>query len=242
MSMNVNVEEVWMPDAELLEAAPRRIAPFEDYPDRNRPNVPVMGGISALLFVAGFALYGFAVSGHKGSIPGGISCLLVGALGLIYFPYRLRQHLSRSTHLVTNGSPVMARILSADNLNGDTYSRSVKYQVTIPGGELTHRQVNIDDRVLPKRIPANVTALMDMQTGDVELYYALPFRAVRKPQTVPIAAYTSPIVTADTRPTAQRPATPAAPQEMETIKVSEAPEIKREKPQEDTKKTTETYE
>lgn len=235
MSMNVNVEEVWMPDAELMEPAPRRIVDYTDFPDRNRPNVPVMGGISSLILVVGFALYGFAVSGRGGSIPLGIVCLLLGAAGVIYFPYRLRQHLNRSSYLVAHGSPVMARILSADNLNGDTYSRSVKYQVTIPGGELTHKQVNVDDRVLPKRIPANVTALMDMKSGDVELYCALPFRAVRKPQVAPVASQ-------EQRPLGQQQPAAAAPKAMETITVATAPEIKREKPQEDTKKTTETYE
>ena len=59
----------------------------------------------------------------------------------------------------------MARLLSADNLSGDTFARSVKYQVSLPGGELDHREVNIDDRVLPKRIPSNTTAVMGHGIG-----------------------------------------------------------------------------
>jgi hypothetical protein len=236
MSMNVNVEEVWMPEPELMEPTPRRMVPFEDYPDRNRPNVPLFGGISAFLVVLGFALISFAVSKRGGNIPAGAVSLGLGFVGMVFFPYRLRTHLQRATQLVEYGNPVMARLLSADNLSGDTYTRSVKYQVTIPGGELTHKQINVDDRVLPKRIPSNVTALMDMQSGDVELYCALPFRAVRKVQPAPVAA---PV---ESRTTTTQAATPAAPQAMETIATTPVPEIKREKPKEDTKKTTETYE
>lgn len=139
----------------------------------------------------------------------------------------------RSEHLVTNGAPVMARLLSADNLNGDTYARSVKYQVSLPGGELGHREVNVDDRVLPKRIPSNVTALMDMSSGDVELYVALPFRAVAKAVPASVAAAQA----------QQAAAQQAVPQEMGTIAVSNAPEIKREKPKEETQKPKrETFE
>lgn len=234
MSMNVNVDNAWVPEPELLEAAPRRIVPFEDYPDRNRPNVLLMGGISGVLLVAGFFLFGRYISKQSLSMPLmllSIPLMLGGVAGLVYFPWRLRQHLLRSEHLLTNGAPVMARILSADNLNGDTYARSVKYQVSLPGGDLDHREVNVDDRALPKRIPSNVTALMDLSTGDVELYIALPFRAVLK---------SAPIVTAATTATPE----PARqePQAMGTISVADAPEIKRDKPKEETQPKRETFE
>lgn len=222
MSMNVNVDDAWVPEPELLEAAPRRIVSFEDVPDRNRPNVLVLGGVSGLLLVVGFGLFVVAITKHSFNAVLGLPLVLAGIAGLVYFPMRLRQHLARTEHLVTNGAPVMARILSADNLNGDTYARSVKYQVSLPGGDLDHREVNVDDRVLPKRIPSNVTALMDLKSGDVELYIALPFRAVPKP---------APVVVATQLPESASQRTPQA---MGTIAVSDAPEIKREKPKDET--------
>jgi hypothetical protein len=231
MSMNVNVDDAWIPEPELLEPAPRRIVAFNDYPDRNRPNVALMAGIGGALLVGGFALFLLGLTKRGGSIPLSIPLMILGAVLFVYFPFRLRQHLSRSEHLVTNGAPVMARILSADNLNGDTYARSVKYQVSLPGGDLDHREVNVDDRILPKRIPSNVTAVMDLSSGDVELYLALPFRAVAKP--VPQAVATP------AQTTAPRP----VPQAMGTISVADAPEIKREKPKEEAEKPKrETFE
>lgn len=218
MAMNVNVDDAWVPEPELMDAAPRRIIAFEDYPDRNRPNVVLLTGVAGVLLAVGFALFGLAITKRGGSIPLSIPLLLAGIAGLVYFPMKLRQHLARAEHLVTNGAPVMARLLSADNLNGDTYARSVKYQISLPGGELAHRDVNVDDRVLPKRIPSNTTALMDFSSGDVELYIALPFRAVARK--VPVA---SPMMQPNVPQAAQ-------PQEMGTIHVANAPEIKREKP------------
>jgi hypothetical protein len=64
----------------------------------------------------------------------------------------------------------------------------------LPGGELVHRDVNADDRSLPKRIPANVTALMDLASRDVELYCALPFRVISK-AAPPTGARPTPTVT-----------------------------------------------
>lgn len=230
MSMNVNIDETWIPEPELLETPPRRVVSFTDYPDRNRPNVPLYAGIAGALLVIGVFLYLRKVAGQSGgNIPLSIPLILAGFAGLVYFPFRLQQHLARAEHLVMNGAPVLARILSADNLNGDTYARSVKYQVSLPGGDLGHREVNVDDRVLPKRIPSNVTALMDLNSGDVELYMALPLRAVPKP-----VVATSPVNAQAAAP---------VPQEMGTIAASDAPEIKREKPKEDTTKPKrETFE
>ncbi len=223
MSMNVNIDETWVPEPELLEVAPRRIVAFSDYPDRNRPNVLAFSGIAGVFLVAGVFLYLRSITHQSGgNIPLSIPLILLGFFGLVYFPYRLRQHLSRAQHLITNGSPVMARILSADNLNGDTYARNVKYQISLPGGDLGHREVYVDDRVLPKRIPANTTALMDMKTGDVEIYVALPYRAI--PKATPLKA----ALLSDPKPVVN------VPQEMGTIAVSNAPEIKREKPKDET--------
>ena len=223
MSMNVNIDETWVPEPELLESVPRRIVAYNDYPDRNRPNVLVFSGIAGVFLVVGFFLYLRAVTQQSGgNIPLSIPLMLLGFIGLVYFPYRLRMHLARAQHLVSNGAPVMARLLSADNLNGDTYARSVKYQVSLPGGDLHHREIYVDDRVLPKRIPINATALMDMTTGDVEIYLALPFRAV--PKVAPVTVALEP-------PTGVAAATAQA---MGTIQVSDTPAIKREKPKDET--------
>jgi hypothetical protein len=54
--------------------------------------------------------------------------------------------------------------------------------ITLPGGDLVRREANADERALPKRIPANVTALLDLRTSEVELYCALPFRAIAPPE------------------------------------------------------------
>jgi hypothetical protein len=94
--------------------------------------------------------------------------------------------------LVRDGQPIMARIVSASNLTGDSvHGRSVTYLVTLPGGEVARREVNADERALPKGIPGNVTALLDpANTNDVELYCALPLRAVPRaaPAPDPLAA------------------------------------------------------
>ena len=119
MSVNVNIDETWAPEPELLEAAPRRIVAYNDYPDRNRPNVLVFSGIAGVFLVVGFFLYLRAVTNQSGgNIPVSIPLMLLGFFGLVYFPYRLRMHLARAQHLIMNGAPVMARLLSADNQIG----------------------------------------------------------------------------------------------------------------------------
>lgn len=174
-------EDVWMPEPELREPTPRRVVPSE-YPDLNRPNVVLLCTIGAVAVVIGIVLFVLGISGKNSlfTIAGVVLCLGGGAV-LAIFPQKQKAHLTRAEHLVMNGVPVMARILGANNMTGDsTHGRSVKYQVTLPGGDLAHRDVNADDRALPRRIPCNATALLDVKTGDAELYCALPFRAVPK--------------------------------------------------------------
>lgn len=126
--------------------------------------------------------------------------LLIGAGLVIFFPIKRRSYYQRCENLVTNGMPVIARLLSSENTTGDSqFGRFVKYQVTLPGGEMAHRETKVDDRALPPRIPCDVTALVDMQSGDVELYCALPYRALTAPipftPSTPAPTYTTPIPT-----------------------------------------------
>jgi hypothetical protein len=62
----------------------------------------------------------------------------------------------------------------------------------LPGGDARRRdgapRCNADERRLPKRIPGKATILLDPETGDAELYCALPFRAMMRPGTAPTPA------------------------------------------------------
>lgn len=191
MSTNVNVQETWTVEPELMEKPPRRTV-ASDYPDLNKPNAMLFYGIGGAVVVGGLVLLIVGLAGKNTLLTLLGILLAIGGGGLLgYMPIRVQRHLARGQHLAENGMPVMARILSADNLTGDsTYGRSVRYQVTLPGGDIVHRDVNVDERILPKRIPANVTALMDMNSGDVELYCALPMKVISKdaPVTAPAAA------------------------------------------------------
>ncbi len=188
MSTDVNVQEAWTIEPELAERPPRRLAP-SDYPDLNQPNALILYGIGGVAAVAGIVLLIMGLSG-SGTLFVLLGLLLAagGAALLVFAPMKVQKHKARVEYLATNGVPVMARILSADNLTGDsTFARSVTYQVTTPGGDLAHRSCNVDERALPRRIPANVTALMDINSQEVELYCALPFRAVSK--NTPVSAH-----------------------------------------------------
>ena len=175
------VQESWTPEPELRDSPPRRIGPSE-YPDLNQVNVMLTTIIGGVLVAVGLVLLIVGLSKSKVLLDlGGIVLALGGTALLVIFPQKQKAHLARAEHLVANGIPVAARVLSSDNLTGDsTYGRAVKYQVTLPGGEMAHRSVNADERALPKRVPGDTTALIDVATGDVELYCALPFRAVAK--------------------------------------------------------------
>ena len=175
------IEESWTAEPELADKPPRRIM-LSEYPDLNQVNVMVYYALGGVLAAFGLVLFVLGLSGKNMLfIFGGIVLAGGGTALLVLVPQKQKQHLARAEHLVMNGIPVAARVLSSDNLTGDsTYGRAVKYQVTIPGGDMVHRSVNADERALPKRVPGNTTALIDINTGDVELYCALPFRAVAK--------------------------------------------------------------
>lgn len=179
--MSTPIEEPWSPEPELRDFPPRRLKPSE-YPDLNVPNVKIYTIAGIALLVVGLVLLVLGLARGQVALDlVGIVALVAGGGAMVLAPRKAVQVTERAERLVGTGQPVMARILSADNLTGDSvHGRSVKYQVTLPGGEIVHRDVNVDERALPKRLPANVTALMDMRTSDVELYCALPFRAIPK--------------------------------------------------------------
>jgi len=178
MSNSPNVEEAWSPEPELRELPPRRVVASE-FPDLNRPNmIAYLGGGGGGVLLGIIAI----LASNNGLVKFlGIALLLGGLALLALYPQKMKKHADRARHLVENGTPVLARIVAASNMTGDSkFGRSIKYQVTLPGGEILHRDVNADDRALPKVIPGNVTALMDMHTSDVELYCVLPTRAFLK--------------------------------------------------------------
>ncbi|MES2460437.1 MAG: hypothetical protein V4671_07625 [Armatimonadota bacterium] len=206
---NPNLESTWSPEPELLENPPRRLEPVTDYPDLNKPNVVVYSGVGGALALLGLIVSIMGMSG-RGIVFTLLGMLLIGA-GVVLFvlvPQKAKAHEERARNLVMNGRVFGANVLTSQNMTGDsTYGRSVRYQVVMPGGEMVHRDVNADERRLPKRIPGTATVLMDPATGDAELYCALPFRAVARPGTAPRPA-PSPVPT----PAAASPVfTPPAP-------------------------------
>lgn len=211
MPTDVNVDEPWVIEPELGDRPPRRLA-TTDYPDLNQPNALLFYAIGGAMAFIGVALLIVAFSKSNGGLIAVALLLTIGgAASMIFAPMKAQKHRARVQHLAENGIPIMARILSADNMTGDsTFGRSVRYQVPLPSGEMVHRQVNVDERALPKRIPANVTALIDMESNDVELYCALPLRAVSK--NAPVYATPTPatVSTAMGSPAVSAPATATA--------------------------------
>jgi hypothetical protein len=184
------MDQGWTPEPELREPAPRRVEPVFDCPDLNRPNVVVFSFIGGACALAGLILFIAGLTHHRVlfDIQG---LVLVGlATGLLVFmPAKVKSLEERARNLIQNGLPVMANVMTSDNMTGDSkYGRSVKYQVVMPGGELINRMVNADERRLPIKIPGKATALIDMTSHDVELYCALPFRAAVRPGTTPAAS------------------------------------------------------
>lgn len=187
--MSTSIEEPWSPEPELREPPPRRLQPSE-HPDLNVPNVSLFRIIGGTLLVLGVVLLVLGMSGRgTGMIIAGVIAAAGGAVGQTLPARKAAQARARAERLVTHGQPVMARIVSASNLTGDSlHGRVVTYMMTLPGGDVVRRDVNADERVLPKQIPGNVTALIDpADTRDVELYCALPFRAVSRPAPDPVA-------------------------------------------------------
>ena len=196
MGPNIAIEENWTPEPELVERPPRRVV-ASDYPDLNGVNLPIFLGLGGVSTAIGIVLFVLGLAGKGGGFAfGGLLLTALGVAAVVVLPMRHRQHIERAESLVVNGVPVVARLLSADPLNGSATARALRYQVTGKDGEMLHKEVNADDSVLPKRIPTQVTALLDLVSGDVELYLALPFRAVaRASAAVPVVAPQVPVET-----------------------------------------------
>jgi len=182
MAMNSapSVDEGWSPEPELLEPTPRHFEPVFEYPDHNKPKVLLFCVIGGVIATVGFVLFGMGMGKHHTLMQiQGVLLAIVGAALLVVFPRKGRNYELRARNMIENGRPMMANLLTSENLTGDsTYGRSIKYQVVMPGGELVHKTVNADERRLPKRIPGKATVLVDVQAHDVELYCVLPYRAI----------------------------------------------------------------
>lgn len=233
MSVDVSVEENWTIEPELADQPPRRLTE-SGYPDYNKPNAMILYGVGGVGIMGGLILMFVGLAGSKIALAiFGILLALGGAFVAVYLvPQLTKKYQTRVEHLITHGVPVMARLLSADNMGGDNSDgRRLKYQIGLPNGEMIHKDVNADDRVLPKRIPSNVTALMDVNTGDVELYCALPYRAALKNPGVKVS--TDPL--APTGTTTTPTTVPVGPGKMGTIAVDAVPEAERprRRPQEE---------
>lgn len=226
MGPNIAIEENWTPEPELFDRPPRRVV-ASDYPDLNGVNLPLFLGIGAVLLIAGVGLFVSGLAkGAGGMIGGGLTLTLLGVAGVVFFPIRQKQHVERAEHLVTNGVPVVARLISAEPLNGSATARALKYQITGKDGDIVHREVNADDSALPKRVPCQITALMDMASGDAELYLALPFRAVARTGAAAVAQ--TPVVPVETNMGTVNPAVIPTPVRVEKPKVEEEAKPKRE--------------
>jgi len=198
--MSVNFDEQWVPEPELRELPPRRTV-ASDHPDHNRPNSVLLALISAALVVVGLSVFVVGLAQGKTDLTiTGLAVAVLGVGGVLYFPYRTRQYDARVQHLTGFGVPTLARILSAENISPDNvFGRRIIFQVTHPvSGEILHKTTNADDRALPKVIPANVTALFDTESGDFELYCALPYRAIPKMTPVSRPAQAAPAPAAET--------------------------------------------
>jgi hypothetical protein len=182
MAPNVSVEESWEPEPELRDTPPRRLVEGE-FPDMNKPPIGVLLAVGGALLLLGFAII-FVQSAKLWGLLSGLLLIGGGLLMLIIAPNKEKKHQERIENLVSNGLPRMARILGSQNLSGSPYKRTITYQYVNLEGEMKHRSVNVDDRALPRRIPSNVTILMDVKTGDVELYCVLPYRAMPRTATI----------------------------------------------------------
>lgn len=182
--MSTAIDDAWSPEPELRLPAPRRFQPSE-YPDLNAPNVGTftLAGATGLVLGVVLLALGFAGGIKVGLLVLGVVLVIAGVAALTLPKRKAQATRERAERLVREGQPVMARIVTSVNLTGNSeFGRTVAYMITMPGGELVRREANADERALPRRIPANVTALLDLGTSDVELYCALPFRALAPPE------------------------------------------------------------
>jgi len=181
--MSVSTEEAWIVEPELKDRPPRRVA-AADRIDYNKPSTQVLTIASGAIIVTGLALFAAGlVMKQTLLVIAGVVVALAGVAGIVVFPGKGKAYETKVNRLVEVGIPVPARLLAAENRGTEGGNqRFVKFQYQVPGqDEPRHGDTLVDYNALPKTIPSTVTALVDPETYDCELYIALPVKAIAKP-------------------------------------------------------------
>lgn len=181
--MSVSTEEAWNVEPELKDRPPRRVA-AADRVDYNKPSTQVLTMASGAVIILGLGLFAAGlVMKQTALILTGVVVALAGIAGIVVFPGKGKAYETKVNRLVEVGIPVPARLLAAENRGTEGGNqRFVKFQYQIPGqDEPRHGDTFVDYHALPKTIPSTVTALVDPETNECELYIALPVKAIAKP-------------------------------------------------------------
>ncbi len=181
--MSVSTEEAWIVEPELKDRPPRRVA-AADRIDYNKPSTQVLTIASGAIIVTGLALFAAGlVMKQSLLVIAGVVVALAGVAGIVVFPGKGKAYETKVNRLVEVGIPVPARLLAAENRGTEGGNqRFAKFQYQVPGqDEPRHGDTLVDYNALPKTIPSTVTALVDPETYDCELYIALPVKAIAKP-------------------------------------------------------------
>lgn len=181
--MSVSTEEAWIVEPELKDRPPRRVA-AADRIDYNKPSTQVLTIASGAIIITGLALFAAGlVMKQTLLVIAGVVVALAGVAGIVVFPGKGKAYETKVNRLVEVGIPVPARLLAAENRGTEGGNqRFVKFQYQVPGqDEPRHGDTLVDYNALPKTIPSTVTALVDPETYDCELYIALPVKAIAKP-------------------------------------------------------------
>lgn len=181
--MSVSTEEAWIVEPELKDRPPRRVA-AADRVDYNKPSTQVLTISSGAVIVTGLALFAAGLVMKQTALTiSGVVIALAGIAGIVIFPAKGKAYEAKVNRLVEVGIPVPARLLAAENRGTEGGNqRFVKFQYQVPGqDEPRHGDTLVDYHALPKTIPSTVTALVDPETYECELYIALPVIAIAKP-------------------------------------------------------------
>jgi hypothetical protein len=181
--MSVSTEEAWIVEPELKDRPPRRVAAANRV-DYNKPSTQALTISSGAVIVTGLALFAAGlVMKQAALIVVGVVVALAGITGIVIFPAKGKAYETKVNRLVEFGIPVPARLLAAENRGTEGGNqRFVKFQYQVPGqDEPRHGDSFVDYHALPKTIPSTVTALVDPETSECELYIALPVVAIAKP-------------------------------------------------------------
>ncbi|MFM7187605.1 MAG: hypothetical protein ACKO14_07275 [Armatimonadota bacterium] len=181
--MSVSTEEAWVVEPELRDRPPRRIA-AADRVDYNKPSTQILTISSGAVIITGLAVFAAGlVMKQFAFVIAGVVVALGGMAGIVVFPGKGKAYETKVNRLVEVGIPVPARLLAAENRGTEGGNqRFVKFQYQVPGqDEPRHGDTLVDYRALPKTIPSLVTALVDPETYECELYIALPVKAIAKP-------------------------------------------------------------